>query len=1111
VQIQGGKGISAQVYCWYIEHEIREADTEDVPVSTFECRIIARFRLHDISHLYPSDPMMIPNVLPSFFSRPLMVLSLLALLSTGAVPAQATANRHAEINKIARHTIGVSFDLDQALLSGTSKIELPAGRSLHLDCGPLTITGAVLEQKNHTPVQIRPEKNAKKNVIVIGARPLSQVLRLSWTLHATNPYASGNLISSKGITLAGFWHPVAEQDMLFELSARLPRGFTAVSEGNPITKGGRARLYHALAPYPLQSLHFAAGPYKVLSRKIGTVTISSYFFAEDKNLAPAYLKKAAGYIKRYEKLIGPFPYPEYKIVENRLPTGYGMPGFTLLGQVVLRLPFIKDTSLGHEILHSWFGNSIGLAESGGNWCEGLTTYLADQSFATDAGKGREYRKNQILRYLASIHPDNSMALKDFTGAGDGQPMARKIRAIGYDKGSMVFHMLEKEIGSTNFIQGLRELYRTKKFQRASWQDIEQIFTRVSGKNLSSFFEQWLQRTDIPKLRISQISVAQKDGASVTKFHLLQQNKTPYSLQVPVVIKTLAGKKQKIVACNQLDQEFSISTNTLPTELIIDPDYDLMRGLDNDEIPPTLSRFLGADKKTIVLPDNAREAAVYQPLADLLGQMGVASKKAGELHNADLARGSFLFAGDSDLRKSLFGNKKFGDKKGGLHGFSLLVRKNPLNIEQTMVLVDSDSVDETKTVARKLSHYGSYGRLIFRNGKIMQKSVDQTDNGLIYDLLRPPVGMPVKAVENFSAIMDNAAKSRVIYVGETHTAYGDHMLQLQVLQEMYAKKKNIAVGMEMFPRSSQTALDDYISGKIPTEREFLKKSHYFSVWGFDYRLYRDIIGFCRKHKIPIIGLNLEKKIVSTVFAKGNTDGISPEEHKQMALVRDLDVPGYRKRLMDIYRQHAASPHGGGNKKFGGFLQAQAIWDETMAESIADYLAANPTSQMIIIAGAGHVYKDSAIPLRVERRMPKIRQSVLVSDNGRDTGIEQGRKIDYLLFIEPLQLQPAAKIGVMLEEKKPAKGQGRVIIVGISPHGFGKKAGLQEGDGILAIDNNPVHDVADLKIALLDKHPGEKVSLKIFRKRELLPDETLEISVELSGMRMDMMMPPGHPRK
>ncbi len=1033
-----------------------------------------------------------------------------AIIFTNGCSAPAHAGKANADNRWARHAIAISFDLDKSLVIGTSKIILPANHPLQIDCGPLTLTGAILERKDQTPVQLNLGKKCK---IVIAKSPQLQTLHLSWTMKATNPYTSNNLIGKNGITLAGFWHPIADTDMLFELSARLPEGFSAISEGKSDRSTGNKQSYHARVPHPLQSLHFAAGPYRVHSRKLGKVTIYSYFFREDQNLSPGYLEKAAAYIKRYRQLIGPFPYPHYSIVENRLPTGFGMPGFTLLGQAVVRLPFIKDTSLGHEILHSWFGNSIALADSGGNWCEGLTTYLADQSFAQDKGKGAEYRKNQILRYLSYVHPDTSIPLADFEGAGDGRPMAGMIRAIGYDKGSMVFHMLQQLLGKDIFIQGLKKFYAEKKYQRASWQDIEQIFSQVSGKDLAPFFDQWLQRSDIPQLGISQISVDAKEGRSVTEFHLIQKTKTPYSLRIPIVIQTLSGETRHMITSDQLDRKFSITTDTLPSQIIVDPAYDLMRSLDAQEIPPTWSRFMGADRKTVILPKDKETAAIYQPLVDILKKQGAVVRSASEVNNSELATGSFLFAGPSRLRESLFAGKRNKEP-----GFTLMVRKNPLNIDQTMALVDSTSADETGAAARKLSHYGKYGFLYFRQGIIREKNVDQTQNGFHRQLISPPAGIPTRAEQNFSEIINTIGKNRVIYVGETHTAYGDHILQLQVLQGLWKQLKTgsrspvkkIAIGMEMFPRSSQQALDDYISGKIKTEAEFIKKSRYFEVWGFDYRLYRDIIAFCKIHKIPIIGLNLDKKIVSKVFAGGSTDAITEDEKKQVPAARDLDVPGYRERLVDIYSQHAASPHGE-RKKFSGFLQAQAIWDETMAQSIVDYLKANPKSQMVIIAGGGHVYKDSAIPLRVKRRIPQISQSVLVTDNGRDIGTRTGRKIDYLIFTKPIELTPAPKIGVMLEEKEIAGKKGQVMIIGISPHGKGKKAGLKEGDIILRLDDTPVHDIGDLKIGLLDKKVGDTVTLKIFRKRNLLPDETLVIPVELTGMRMDMMMPPGHPQK
>ena len=132
------------------------------------------------------------------------------------------------------------------------------------------------------------------------------------------------------------------------------------------------------------------------------------------------------YVQRYEALIGPFPYKRYSIVENRLPTGYGMPSFTLLGQAVVRLPFIKDISLGHEVLHSWFGNAID-NDAGGNRCEGLTTLLADQTYAEEKGNGAASRKNQLLRYQAYVGQNNEVAVLDFQHGGDSQPMARKMR------------------------------------------------------------------------------------------------------------------------------------------------------------------------------------------------------------------------------------------------------------------------------------------------------------------------------------------------------------------------------------------------------------------------------------------------------------------------------------------------------------------------------------------------------------------------------------------------------------------------------------------------------------------------------------------------------------
>ena len=999
-------------------------------------------------------------------------------------------------DSLPRQDISISFDLTNATMMGSSVITLPPDMELQLYLGDLEKIQAVIVQDNgQKPIDINDQKS-----ISIPALPKQQTISLSWQLTTANRGpGSNNLISKKGITLAGLWHPVADHDMHFSLTAALPQGFNGVTEADELVITGKNnnRLLKASYPHPLQSINFVAGPYTVRSRKAGDTTVYTYFFSEDAGLAAGYLDKATGYIKRYEKLIGPFPFKRYSIVENRLPTGYGMPTFTLLGQAVIRLPFIKDTSLGHEILHSWFGNALRLDDSG-NWCEGLTTYLADQSYAADKGEDIQYRKNQLMRYQSYIHDDNITALIDFQHGGDSQPMAKKMRAIGYDKSSMIFHMLRKELGDEQFITALKQLYKDNKYQQIGWTDIETVFSESAGRDLSLFFGQWLLRHDIPALSADRITVEQKNGKSVLSFHLVQHTQDPYRLQVPVIVKTRDGITREVVKVDSPDQQVFITLDSLPTELLLDPEYHIMRDLQPSELHPAWMQFMGAEKKTIVLPDK-EDMERYMPLITDLERRGSTLITAAELKNSELEKGSFVFLGSSAHTLGLFGRPVHPAK-----GFTLDVRKNPLNPDQVLVLVTSSSTEETARIVRKLSHYGKYSYLHFTGGTIREKRIAPSANGIKLKLLAPPAGIPVQQVKEFSAIVDDLLQSRVIYVGEMHTDYSSHLLQLQVIQALFDKDPNLAIGMEMFPRSSQQALDDYIYGRITDEREFLKRSNYFKVWGYDYRLYKDIIDYAREHHIPLVGLNLKKEIVSTVFRKGATDELTEGQLTQVAAERDLELPGYEKRLRSVHAMHNNSPHG---SNFSGFIQAQSMWDETMAESIVNYLQTHPEKRMVVIAGTGHVYKDSGIPPRVARRMD-IRQSVLIADNGMDRGMEEGKQLDYLMFSESITLPPTGKIGVVLNEiKSTGDKPDQVQIIQISPHGKAGQAGLMENDIILAIDDFPVTTVGDLKAALMDKDPGDTVNLNIHRK-----DTTLNIKVELTNMdKSTMTMPPGHPKK
>ena len=147
---------------------------------------------------------------------------------------------------------------------------------------------------------------------------------------------------------------------------------------------------------------------------------------------------------------------------------------TLLGSQVIRLPFILRSSYPHEILHNWWGNSVYPDYDTGNWSEGLTAYLADHLFQEMNAAGAEYRKDMLGRYRSFVTDAADFPLSQFTSRNSAAS-----QAIGYGKTLMVWHMLRVELGDELFLQGLRDLYSERRFQRTSFADIEALLAELS--------------------------------------------------------------------------------------------------------------------------------------------------------------------------------------------------------------------------------------------------------------------------------------------------------------------------------------------------------------------------------------------------------------------------------------------------------------------------------------------------------------------------------------------------------------------------------------------------------------------------------------------------------
>ncbi|MBC7971400.1 MAG: ChaN family lipoprotein [Verrucomicrobia bacterium] len=263
-------------------------------------------------------------------------------------------------------------------------------------------------------------------------------------------------------------------------------------------------------------------------------------------------------------------------------------------------------------------------------------------------------------------------------------------------------------------------------------------------------------------------------------------------------------------------------------------------------------------------------------------------------------------------------------------------------------------------------------------------------------------------ENPTFTLRKLAQANVVYLGETHDRPADHQAQLEIIQALHRLRPKLAIGMEMFQRPYQSVLDRYLANRL-TEAELQEQSQYAKRWGYDWEFYAPILRFAQANKLPVIALNTPTEVIRKASRTG-LDSLTLAERRFIpplsAIV--LEPEAYRERLQKI---HAESHHGQSTSvNVERFFQAQVLWDETMAERIAQTLQKQPETLVVVLVGQGHIVYGDGIPARVARRMQAARSHAQFTQislllNADEPEIQRDRQsADYLWHYRALPEQP-----------------------------------------------------------------------------------------------------------
>lgn len=575
------------------------------------------------------------------------------------------------------------------------------------------------------------DKSSKTSFSISYKGVIKDVIEKSAAEYARGFSETTGTISETGIYLAGstYWLPEFENKLLssFDLKVKIDKDWSIVSQGertqNEVKNTIKNVVYHS--PEPMDEIYLIGAKWTEYTKTLGNVEVQAFLRTPDKDLADRYLNSTSEFLTMYETLIGEYPYTKFALVENFWETGYGMPSFTLLGEKIIRFPWILNSSYPHELLHNYWGNGVFVDYSKGNWCEGVTAYMADHLIQEQMGSGAEYRQTTLQKFTDYVNEENDMPINQFLSRNNPAE-----ESIGYGKVMMVNNMLRNDLGDDVFIKAYQKFYKDYKFTKASFPEIQKSFEAVSKQDLSSFFKQWIDRKGTPSIEVLNVSSTQNHNEFKLSFTLKQvQKEDLFNLSVPIAIYLNQNSEVvwKNVDMNKREQNFSFTFSQKPLKVEVDPEFNIMRSVSRSEVPSTLSQVFGSKALTLIIPSKSEYQAAYKELANIWKTSQEAQGKTAsvvmdsEIEKIPTDQSVWIIGFENKFNKNDLQNSYVSSfnvetidqiKSLSKTGAVVYAVPNSNNLAESVGFVGAHSNEMIKALSGKLLHYGKYGYLGF---------------------------------------------------------------------------------------------------------------------------------------------------------------------------------------------------------------------------------------------------------------------------------------------------------------------------------------------------------------------------------------------------------------
>jgi hypothetical protein len=273
------------------------------------------------------------------------------------------------------------------------------------------------------------------------------------------------------------------------------------------------------------------------------------------------LNTAADILRLYAATVGDVPYQTMTIamIEHNRPGGHSPAYFAVINNPLPVTPFqprndpasfanFPEFYVAHELAHQWFGQAVGWKNYHEQWLsESFAQYFA--ALYAHERRGEDTFRD-VLRQFRRWAMDQSDQGAVYLGyrLGHIKGDSRVFRALVYNKGASVLHMLRRWVGDEAFFSGVRRYYAENRFKKAGTEDLQRAMEAASGRKLERFFERWIHQSGLPRIRYS---IATEGQEAIVRF---EQVGDVYDVPVTVSLNTSEKTVENVVAITEATVE-----------------------------------------------------------------------------------------------------------------------------------------------------------------------------------------------------------------------------------------------------------------------------------------------------------------------------------------------------------------------------------------------------------------------------------------------------------------------------------------------------------------------------------------------------------------------------